>query len=152
MPQYEDGGKVLLTSALRSGHVSVPWWLSAIVVVGSVLMIAGALLALFRPAMMVSPHDEINGAVHIYAGYLASRNLALGLMLLVALSWRAWGALSSLMVLYAFIQLLDASIDCMEGRWAIVPGILVLGLVFLIGSSRVPGHPFWRLEAWRRAR
>ena len=34
--------------------------------------------------MLVSPHDEINDAVHIYAGYLASRNMALAVMLIAA--------------------------------------------------------------------
>ncbi len=137
-----------------SGRIDrpIPWWLCAIVAVGAVLMVVGAVLALVRPGMLASPHDEINGAVHIYAGYVASRNLAIGLLLLATLILRFRGALSSLMVLYAFIQFIDVGIDCLEGRWVIIPGILILGLAFLFGSSRVAGYPFWKLERWKNGR
>src|ERR1700756_193292 len=64
---------------------SIPWWISAVVLLGSLLTATGAVLALVHPAMLVSPHDEINAAVHVYAGYLAARNGALTIMLLVLL-------------------------------------------------------------------
>jgi hypothetical protein len=131
--------------------VPLPWWLIALVTVGSLLIIAGAGFALFRPQMLLSPQQEITPAVHVYAGYLVSRNLALGAMLLVALGLRARGALSTLMVLYACIQLLDVCNDGLEGRWAIVPGILILGVLFLIGAARVSGYPFWIAKSWRQA-
>jgi hypothetical protein len=114
-------------------------------------MITGALMALLHPALLVSPHDEINGAVHIYAGYFASRNLGLAIMLLAAMSLRARGTLNALMLLTAIIQFLDAGIDCVEGRWVIVPGVVLIGLLFFVGSARLSGHPFWRMEAWRQA-
>jgi hypothetical protein len=129
---------------------AIPWWLWTMVVLGAFLMGAGGIIALLRPAMLVSPHDEINGAVHIYAGYLASRNLGLAIMLLAALSLRARSALSTLMLLIAFIQFLDGIIDGQEGRWVIVPGVVVLGLLFLIGSARLSGYPFWRIGAWKQ--
>jgi hypothetical protein len=129
----------------------LPWWLLALVTLGSILMIAGGLIALFRPEMLLSPHQEITQAVHVYAGYLVSRNLALGLMLLAALSPRARGSLSTLTVLYASIQFLDAVTDCVEGRWAIVPGVVLLGLLFLIGAARVSGYPFRNPKAWQQA-
>jgi hypothetical protein len=129
----------------------LPWWLLALVTLGSILMIAGGLIALFRPEMLLSPHQEVTQAVHVYAGYLVSRNLALGLMLLTALSPRARGSLSTLMVLYASIQFLDAVTDCIEGRCAIVPGIVLLGLLFLIGAARVSGYPCRNPKAWQQA-
>jgi hypothetical protein len=100
--------------------------------------------------MLVSPNDEINGAVHIYAGYFASRNMALAIMLIALLSLSAKRALSNLMVLVALIQLLDACIDCAEARWPIVPGVIVLGLIFLFGASRLSNNPFWKSEFWTR--
>jgi hypothetical protein len=121
------------------------------VFLGALRMITGALLALLHPALLVSPHDEINAAVDIYAGYLASRNLGLAIMLLAAMSLRAKGTLNTLMLLSAFIQLLDAGIDCVEGRWVIVPGVVLIGLLFFVGSARLSGYPFWRMEAWRQA-
>jgi hypothetical protein len=129
------------TNNLPAG-AALPWWLVAIVATGSLLMIAGGLIALFRPGMLLSPHQQITEATRIYAGYLVSRNLALGLMLLAALALRARAPLSALMVLYAGIQFLDAITDCVEGRWAIVPGIVLLGLLFLIGAARASGRSF----------
>jgi hypothetical protein len=152
MSEYEGGNKEILSSARPSwgGSAAFPWWLRTIVVIGALLMVTGALIALMHPALLVSPHDEINGAVHIYAGYLASRNLALAILLLAAMRFRARGTLNTLMLLTAFIQVLDVGIDCVEGRWAIVPGVVVFGLLFFVGSARLSGYPFWRKGAWRQ--
>ena len=142
-----DKSKVeaLFTSTALPGTL---WWIKLAVILGALLMLAGGVIAMVRPAMLVSPHDEINGAVQIYAGYLASRNVTLAVMLLVMLGLRARVALSNLMVLTAFIQLFDAGIDCVEGRWPIVPGVLVFGLVFLLGAARLRGIPLWKRQAW----
>jgi hypothetical protein len=135
-------------NAFPEGIAPIAWWLCLIVIFGALLTATGAILALVHPKMLVSPHDEINGAVHIYAGYFASRNMALAVMLVALLSLRARRALSNLMVLIAFIQLLDACMDCAEGRWVIAPGVLVFGVVFLVGAARLSGYPFWRSGAW----
>jgi hypothetical protein len=55
------------------------------------------------------------------------------------------------MLLYAFIQLLDVGNDALEGRWGIVPAIVILGLLFLLGAARLSGHSFWSAKAWRQA-
>ena len=52
------------------------------------------------------------------------------------------------MVLVGLIQVLDVVMDCIEGRWAIVPGVLALGILYLIGAARVSSAPFWRRETW----
>jgi len=111
-------------------------------------MAAGALIAKLNPAMLVSPHDEINAAVRIYAGYLFSRNATLAILLVASLFSRAKSTLNTLILLTAFIQLLDAAVDCFEGRWIIVPGILAFGLLYLLAAARLSGHPFWRKQAW----
>jgi hypothetical protein len=128
---------------------SNPWWLSAIVILGALLMGAGAIIALVKPSMLVAPHDEINGAVHIYAGYLVSRNLALALMLVVTLLIRARPALAATLVLTAFVQLFDAILDASEGRWTLVPGVLVLAIAFFVCASRAFGQGWWKLSAWQ---
>jgi|SRR5271169_1143055 len=143
--------KESVVESVNSGsltHEPVPWWLSTTVVVGALLMASGAIIALIRPAMLVSAGAEINSATRVYAGYLISRNLALAVMLLVMLGMRARGVLSSLMVLTAFIQLLDAGMDFLEQRWALVPGVLIFAVVFFFGAARLSGQPFWRLAAW----
>jgi hypothetical protein len=128
-----------------------PWWLQTIVLVGALLMAAGALIALLYPGMLVSPHDDINAAVHIYAGYLFSRNAALAILLVASMLFRSKGTLNTVILLTAFIQLLDAAVDCIEGRWVIVPGVMVFSLLFLLASARLSGHPFWRKQAWSSA-
>jgi hypothetical protein len=151
MPQRNDRFQPG-TNAVASPDAAAPiaWWLRAVVILGALLMATGAVLALIRPAMLVSSHDEINGAVHIYAGYLASRNMALAIMLITFLSLSAKRALSNLMFLVALIQLLDACIDIAEHRWPIVPGVIVLGLIFLFGASRLSNYPVWKSEFWTR--
>jgi hypothetical protein len=153
MPELQSSRPASLTNSLAGQPTTnlFPWWLQTIVLVGALLMAAGALIALLNPAMLVSPHDEINAAVHIYAGYLFSRNAALAILLVASMLFRSKGTLNTLILLTAFIQLLDAAVDCMEGRWVIVPGVVVFGLLFLLASARLTGHPFWRKEAWSQA-
>jgi hypothetical protein len=140
-----------LENAATGKAVTIPWWVRLIVVLGAVLTTVGAIIALVPPAMLVSPHDEINGAVRIYAGYLAARNLAIALMLACLLLVGAKRPLSHLMVLIALIQVLDACIDALEGRWMVVPGVLLFCVIFLIGAARLSeGSPFWKTETWMR--
>jgi hypothetical protein len=143
----EYGPKTTLEAALKK-PANIPPWVSVLVVAGALLTAMGAVIALVRPAMLVSPQDQINGAVHIYAGYLAARNLALALMLAGLLALGARRALGNIMALVALVQLLDVCIDCAEGRWTIVPVVLLLGVLFSIGAARLSGSPFWRREAW----
>jgi hypothetical protein len=150
--QSSPPASLINSRAVQPTTSPLSWWLQAIVLLGALLMAAGALIALINPAMLVSPHDNINAAVHIYADYLFSRNAALAILLIGALLYRSKGTLNTLILLTAFIQLLDAAVDCMEGRWVIVPGVVVFGLLFLLASARLSGHPFWRKEAWSQVR
>jgi hypothetical protein len=130
-------------------HSAIGWWPKAIAFLGALLLAAGAFIALFHPVMLVSAHDEMNGAVHIYAGYLASRNLALAIMLLAALSLGARRKLSNLLLLVGLIQLLDAGMDVIEGRWPIVAGVVALAVLFFTASGSLSGYPFWSIQAWK---
>ncbi len=130
-------------------QAGLPKWLPLIVVPGALLLAAGAIIALVNPAMLASPGIDINGAVHVYAGYLVARNLALAILLLVTLGMGLRRALSTLMVLTAVIQVLDAAMDIVEGRWPLIPGVLVIGALFLFGAARITGSPVWRAAAWR---
>ena len=132
-------------------HAALPKWLPLIVVPGALLLAAGAVIALVNPAMLASPGIAINGAVHVYAGYLVARNLALALLLLVTLSMGARRSLSTLMVLTALIQLFDAGMDIVERRWPLIPGVLIFAALFLFGAARITGAPVWRRAAWRDA-
>ncbi len=150
MVEYRRTEAVGIPRALESrANGRLPWWLPASVILGALLMIAGAVIALVHPAMLVSADAQINSAVRVYAGYLVSRNLALAVMLLVMLGMRARSVLSSLMVLTAIVQILDAGMDALEGRWTIVPGVLIFAIVFFLGAAWLSGRPFWNLAAWR---
>jgi hypothetical protein len=134
--------------ATRIQHQQIVWWVQLIVVLGALLTAAGAAIALIHPAMLASPHDEINGAVRVFAGYFAARNLGLSAALLLLLAMRAKRALGKLLVLVGVIQLIDTCIDCFEGRWPVVPGVLVLGVVFLLAASKLCGGPLWNRRTW----
>jgi hypothetical protein len=151
MPEYTSGKRDVLLKALPSlgKNEAFPWCVTVIVLLGALAMATGGLIALLKPSLLVSPHDAINGAVHIYGGYFASRALVLAMMLLAALLLRARGFLNSLMLLAAFIQLMDFGVDCLEGRLMVIPGVVVLDVLFFIGAARLSGYPFWRAEAWR---
>ncbi len=129
---------------------SFPVWVQIVVVVGAVLLTAGAFISLLHPVLLVSPHDEINPAVRVYAVYTFSRDLALAFMLIVALLLRARATLNSVLLLTGFIQLLDAFADCMDHRWAIVPAALVLGAIFLRAAASLTGAAFWKNQAWKQ--
>ena len=147
---HQREASVGTSAPLRSDETaSLPGWVSASIILGALLMAAGAMIALIHPALLVSPDAEIKEAARVYAGYLASRNLALAAMLLGMLAVRARSVLGSLMLLTAFIQLLDAGMDGLEGRWALVPGVLLFAMVFFIGAARLSGQPFWKPAAWR---
>jgi hypothetical protein len=145
----KQGAPAKISPLLNSG-TTLPLWVQAVVALGAALMAMGAVIALVHPGMLVAPGEQINGAVRVYAGYLVSRNFALAAFLLLSLGLRARGMLNSLVLLTACIQILDAGIDGFEGRWAIVPGVLVFGVMFLVVSARLCGYPFWRAAAWLR--
>jgi hypothetical protein len=133
-----------MVSQMSERQSDFPWYVFVIGIAGGVLMLLGGAIALVNPAMLAKG-EVINGAVRVYAGYLVSRNIAVGAMLLGALFLRARSALSTLMLLAGAIQILDAVIDCADGRWMIAPGVAVLGIAFLfaarkLGSIRVPAR------------
>jgi hypothetical protein len=129
--QTESAQKGAIGPAAR-----LPRWITAVVVIGAALMSAGALLALFNPTMLSGPAD-INRAVHVYAGYFAVRNLALPIMLIVFLARRARAALAATMLTVALIQFLDLCFDIAEARWSILPGVLLIDVLFAMGAARL---------------
>jgi hypothetical protein len=149
---YQSGNKSVQTnSSLVKENSAIGWLPKVIAVLGALLLTAGALIALFHPVMLVSAHDEINGAVHIYAGYLASRNLAIAVMLLAALGLAAKRLLNNLLLLVSLVQLLDAVVDIVEGRWPVATGVMILAALFLVASGSLSGYPFWKVQVWKES-
>jgi hypothetical protein len=52
------------------------------------------------------------------------------------------------MLLVGCIQLLDVIPDCLDHRYAIIPGTLVIAALFLTGAAKISGAPFWKMQAW----
>jgi len=144
-----NGGREASVARVLAQSRRVGWWPRVVVLLGVVLTAMGAVIALVHPVMLVSAHDEINGAVHIYAGYLAARNFVLAGMLLVLLIVGARRALGNLVAIVGLIQLVDAVMDVAEGRWAVAPGVFVFGVLFLFAAARFSGAAFWKLGAWK---
>jgi hypothetical protein len=96
------------TISMPSPNARFPLWVQVVVEIGVILLTAGGVISLLHPALLVSPHDEINPAVRVHAAYTFARDLALAFMLFTALLLRTRTTLNSLMVLTGFIQLLDA--------------------------------------------
>ena len=125
----------------------IPLWTRLIAVLGALLSLAGGVISLGNPAMLTGPHEAINNAVHVYAGYTAARDLAVATLLLLLVLLSARRALGQLMFLVALIQFIDTAIDCAEARWTVAPGVLILGFLFLLAATKLIG-PFWKREAW----
>jgi len=125
-----------------------PAWVNLVVILCAVLMGAGAVIAFAKPGMLVDPHAEINEAVRTYAGYLTARNLTLAVMLLILLATGARRGLGNLVAVVGFIQLVDFAVDCIEARWTVAPGVLVLGVLLLLAARRISGAAFWKRAAW----
>jgi hypothetical protein len=136
--------RVSHAASLPADLTTFSWWVRSIIVVGAALLIIGSVIAMVRPIMLVSPHDDINNAARVYAGYFAVRNFALGIALLVFLILRARAALAGLISLTAVIQILDAAMDVLEQRWAVLPEVIILALLFLLVAVRLSGHSFWK--------
>jgi hypothetical protein len=114
-----------------------PAWLYASVIAGAMLMGLGGVIALVKPGLLLGPGEVISSGVRVYAGYLVSRNLALAAMLLVLLSLRLRQMLIGMMLLTGVIQGFDAVLDGIDGRWPIVPGVVVFAAVFFLGAQRL---------------
>jgi hypothetical protein len=116
-----------------------PAWLYVSVIAGAMLMGLGGVIALVKPGLLLGPGEVISSGVRVYAGYLVSRNLAMAGMLLMLLFLRSRQMLIGMMLLTGLIQMFDAVLDGFEGRWPIVPGVVVFAVVFFLGAQRLSG-------------
>ncbi len=130
-------------------RLKLPWWVRSIVVLCAILMALGALIALLKPGMLVGPAAKLDSSTNVYAGYLVSRNLAIAIMLVGLLALSARRALAGVLVLAALVQLIDAAIDCFEARWAVAPGVLLLGLLLCFAANTVSRRRLYDPGFWR---
>jgi hypothetical protein len=128
--------------------VSIPLWVSIVVILGALLTATGAVISKVDPTLLTNG-SHMTDAARVYADYLFARNLSLAVMLLLLLALRARRMLAGFMVLIALIQLVDVIDDLARGAFLLVPGLLVFAVVFLVGASRLFGQAVWHVDAWR---
>lgn len=117
----------------------IPAWVAGFAALACLLLATGASLALFSPQRLTPPGVEINAAVRIYAAYTFSRNLSLLVVLLMALLKRSRSTLRTAMGMFSLVNLFDAVMDVIEGRYAIVAIALVLSLLGALAFARLSG-------------
>src|SRR5215472_154768 len=123
--------------------VRLPLWVSIVIILGTLLILAGAVISKLDPTLLTNG-SPMTDAARIYADYLFARNLPLAIMLLFLLSVKARRILAGFMVLTAFIQLVDVTNDLARGAFLLVPGLIIFAAVFLIGAWQLFGQAIWQ--------
>jgi hypothetical protein len=149
MTRSADSGPSGPKPPLARGTQPPPRWVGVAVVLVALLFAAGAIIALARPALLVTSGADIDEAAHVYAGYTASRDVVLAVALLVLLVIRARQVLAGVLVLAALIQAVDIVVDASSGRLVLVPGLAVVGALMLATATRLARRPAWRAASWR---
>ncbi|MGH9125137.1 MAG: DUF998 domain-containing protein [Acidimicrobiales bacterium] len=146
-PTPEKGARSLLSTTQQTGAPTAAsqwhWWLVLVVTLGAVLTATGGILALHPGG------EHLTSAGRNYAEYFFTRNIAMAILLLVALAMRARRPLGALMVLTAVIQSLDAVTATATGRFDLVPVDLVFAAVFLMAAAHLSTKALWSLSSWR---
>src|SRR5437773_4276084 len=119
---------------LSQSFVHIPLWIAIVVILGSLLTAAGAIISKVDPTLLTNS-SPMTDAARVYADYMFARNLPLAVMLFLLLAARARRMLAGFMVLIALIQIIDVINDLIRGEFLLVPGLLVFAIVFLIGAS-----------------
>jgi hypothetical protein len=128
--------------------VRFPLWISIVVILGALLSITGAVISKVNPTLLTNG-STVTEAVRVYADYTFARDLALAVMLLLFLGIRARRMLAGIMILVAFVQLIDIANDLARGDWLLIPGLLVFAIVFLLGAWRLLGREVLDAKNWR---
>jgi hypothetical protein len=94
-------------------RIALPWWLTLIVIIETLPMFIGPVVALSSPPMLGGPGaEEINQAAFIYA----ARNLAVGLAFIIAFALRNGPMLFILIFIRLFTDLIDLPTFLYFGR------------------------------------
>jgi len=85
-------------------RIALPWWLTIVVIIETLPMFVGPVVALSFPPLLGGPGaGEINQAAYIYA----ARNLAVGLALIIAFALKNGPMLFILIFVRLFTDLID---------------------------------------------
>ena len=133
---------------LSQSFVRIPLWIAILVILGSLLTAAGAIISKVDPTLLTN-NSPMTDAARVYADHMFARNLPLAVMLLFLLLVKARHMLAGFMVLTAFIQIVDVINDVARGAFLLIPGLLIFAALFLIGAWQLFGQAIWHIDAWR---
>ena len=133
---------------LSQSFVHIPLWIAILVILGSLLTAAGAIISKVDPTLLTN-NSPMTDAARVYADHMFARNLPLAVMLLFLLLVKARHMLAGFMVLTAFIQIVDVINDVARGAFLLIPGLLIFAALFLIGAWQLFGQAIWHIDAWR---
>ena len=133
---------------LSQSFVHIPLWIAIVVILGSLLTAAGAIISKVDPTLLTN-NSPMTDAARVYADYMFARNLPLAVMLLFLLLVKARHMLAGFMMLTAFIQIVDVINDVARGAFLLIPGLLIFAALFLIGAWQLFGQAIWHIDAWR---
>ena len=133
---------------LSQSFVRIPLWIAIVVILGSLLTAAGAIISKVDPTLLTN-NSPMTDAARVYADYMFARNLPLAVMLLFLLLVKARHMLAGFMVLTAFIQIVDVINEVARGAFLLIPGLLIFAALFLIGAWQLFGQAIWHIDAWR---
>ncbi len=84
----------------------IPWWVSIVVILGTLLIVTGAVISKVAPTILTDG-NSMTSAARVYTDYLFARNLPIAGMLLLLLAMKNRRMLAAFMVLTALIQSVD---------------------------------------------
>jgi len=134
---------------VRGASRNPPWWVTVVVIVGSLGVLSLSYGALIAPKTLLAPGQHMNDAARVWARYAAAYATSLGLALLALAALRARQALAGVLVQAALAELLLAAVGAVDRRWEQLAADVILLAAFLWCASRLLGRPPWSLKAWQ---
>ena len=126
----------------------VDWPVVAVVSVGAAVVLAGGLIAWFRPEQLLPSGEPASAGVHLYGLRMAARAIPVAVALVALLAIGARRMLGGLLVLVAAIEVGDCVSALANGDWFELSGAVVAA-AFLWAAARLLGAPWWTARAWR---
>jgi hypothetical protein len=112
---------MVATRTARTG-IAVP---VTIVVVGTVIILVGGLIAWLDPAVLIPAGSWISRGVELYGQRMAARNLALGIVLGALASVRAARELAVAVVVVVLVEIGHTISAIADADWAQASGLLI---------------------------
>jgi hypothetical protein len=132
----------------RTAPARIPSWITAIVIIGTVITIVGGLVAWLHPATLIPGGSPVTHGVDLYGQRMAARNLALGIALIVLLAIRAARPLATVMAVIVLVEIGDTISAIVNADWAQASGVVV-AVAFAWAASRLLGAPLWKPASYR---